>query len=466
MFKKSIIYSIFLFSFFFTTYSQPQPSVKFNISVGNEPVGVFYDDTTHLFHIICKGTDKNFNGIFEPDSGDVRPSWWTVSIDDKMIPTVQKVLDFEFGSIQFPFRPAFVQNERKIFINHLNKIQAYSLDLFTPIENEDYNYFATGLDYFNKNLVITKSSLSNQQDTLIILNTLTKTITYQRSIGINAQQTLMLGTDAPNKFTLATLNIGPWNSDSSNVVYGYYENSTVSNLNEINIGNTGNHISTFGNRFLVATAMFSNNIYIIDLINNSVKIANSQSSPWGGPSFSKIINFNTNEENSKQLNYLVSVNYDGFLELWQIDNVTKEIISDTHNSIQIDGKGEAFDYFYSDFSGKTTVNILVANSLKSDYSPNNTLTFMQFENTTSLVNNVNDKIVEIYPNPVTNKININFKNMQFSYKIYNSFGLEVASENNLFSLTQLDLTSLNTGIYIIEIISGKKCYFEKFELLK
>ncbi|MGB9702842.1 MAG: T9SS type A sorting domain-containing protein [Candidatus Kapaibacteriota bacterium] len=465
MLKKSLIFFALLFAFFNPSFSQLQPSLKFNITVGNEPVGVFYDDTTHIFHIFCKGTDKNFNGVFEPDSGDVKPTWWTVSFDNTFNPTIKQVYEFEFGSIQFPFRPAFAQNERKIYLNHLGIIQAYSLDSFTPIEDESYSFFASGIDYKNKKLFVTKSSLSNQIDTLIILNTLTKSILNQFPIGINAQQTLALETNEPNKNILATLNIGTWGSDSSNIIYGLYDNNNLTSLNQIYIGNTGNHISTFGNKYLIATSMFSNKIFIIDISNNSVKIANSQTSPWGGPSFSKIVKFFDNENNSQMLNYLATVNYDGFIEFWLIDNVTKEIIDNSHTSFEIDGKGEAFDYSYSDISGKISTNLLIANSVKADYSSNNTLTFMQFSNVTTVENN-NVLNFEIYPNPAKNYLNINIPNSLFDFKIIDRLGNEVIKETNILSKSQIDLTKLNSGVYFLLVSSGNNKYFEKIEIIK
>jgi len=81
MFKNISFSAISLFLSFTSAFSSDfYLAQSFSVQVGAEPAAIFYDSTAETYHIFCIGVDKNFNAIYEPDSGDIMPSWWTLKI--------------------------------------------------------------------------------------------------------------------------------------------------------------------------------------------------------------------------------------------------------------------------------------------------------------------------------------------------------------------------------------------------
>lgn len=69
--------------------------------------------------------------------------------------------------------------------------------------------------------------------------------------------------------------------------------------------------------------------------------------------------------------------------------------------------------------------------------------------------------VTLYPNPVENELNISsFEQKGSSFKITNALGQQVSSGQ--LSESPIDVSKLNTGIYIIELNSGQKRVAKKF----
>lgn len=64
----------------------------------------------------------------------------------------------------------------------------------------------------------------------------------------------------------------------------------------------------------------------------------------------------------------------------------------------------------------------------------------------------------IYPNPTSNKIKINQQDSFFSISIYNITGLEIYSQQDLNSETDIDLIKLPIGNYWPKIYNSDKMY--------
>lgn len=70
--------------------------------------------------------------------------------------------------------------------------------------------------------------------------------------------------------------------------------------------------------------------------------------------------------------------------------------------------------------------------------------------------------ITIYPNPVSNFLNIklNSNNTTSTYKIINIVGKVIQSGE--LNTTQLNITNLNSGLYILEVMNGMKVFKQKF----
>jgi len=70
----------------------------------------------------------------------------------------------------------------------------------------------------------------------------------------------------------------------------------------------------------------------------------------------------------------------------------------------------------------------------------------------------------VYPNPVNNKVNIQFNDYQkdVSIKIYNMHGQKVYVKNNVNDTLQVDVANLSNGVYFINIANDDKTIVKKF----
>lgn len=72
----------------------------------------------------------------------------------------------------------------------------------------------------------------------------------------------------------------------------------------------------------------------------------------------------------------------------------------------------------------------------------------------------------IYPNPCSNKLNININNYDdFEVYIYNSFGNEILKLKSIFDLN-IDLSDYESGIYFLKIKQGNKWFSDKISVIK
>ncbi|MBK9247338.1 MAG: hypothetical protein IPM69_04305 [Ignavibacteria bacterium] len=77
------------------TYSSGQSIVK----VGMQPLAIIQVGSNA--HVFCNGFDKNFNSIYEPDSGEIAASWWVI---DTQTRSVLMHREFTDRYLPFPFR--------------------------------------------------------------------------------------------------------------------------------------------------------------------------------------------------------------------------------------------------------------------------------------------------------------------------------------------------------------------------
>lgn len=79
------------------------------------------------------------------------------------------------------------------------------------------------------------------------------------------------------------------------------------------------------------------------------------------------------------------------------------------------------------------------------------------------VDEFNEAVFSMYPNPVNTTIHLQFKNnTPFNYTIFNAIGKEYAMENRADYYSEIDVHDLMPGIYFLKIISSDKTYIKKF----
>jgi len=70
--------------------------------------------------------------------------------------------------------------------------------------------------------------------------------------------------------------------------------------------------------------------------------------------------------------------------------------------------------------------------------------------------------LKLYPNPADNILNFGIRNTSFGYKIYSIDGKLVKEKSKVLNYENLDVSSFQKGMYILEIISGEQRVNKKF----
>lgn len=459
----SAIFLSFFLIFSNLAYSNDFRYVK-DIQVGNEPVGVFYDSKNDIFHIFCKGTDKDFDGDYEPDQGDTLPSWWILKIDRiGEVKNLTKVKEFPFASIPFPFRPAFVPSERKIWINHNDGIVAYNLDTYEQIDEKINISGVTSLDYKSGHLLISQSSFSGNLDTAFVYSINQKKIMNKYPIGINLVQARMYQPQNPDFKGVAAISVGGFGSDSSTFHKSEFPHFQQPTFENTMIGNTANYLEIIGDQFVAIPVMMSNKLVLTDLQNQSFFTEIALGEPgWDGPSYSKFLPISKSQNMQQYL--LLITNYDGLFEIYKFTYQTliagKDYLIEYLESIDLGQKGEALAFSEIDKDGNSIV--VVANSLQSDYSPNNKVSIILLSKLFTSISPSfsSNNLFKLKDNSIEFLAEIK-QNTEFA--IYDIFG------NKVISTTEqkiISLVNLSSGVYFAKVFSDEMIHNFKFTFLK
>ena len=111
--------------------------------------------------------------------------------------------------------------------------------------------------------------------------------------------------------------------------------------------------------------------------------------------------------------------------------------------------------------------LIVSSAFLSNAGTVSTLTFSEADGSTSLIVSKNELVEKIYPNPVTQNLNVKFNydlNEQVDILILDVIGSVVKKESLSFApaaeASSIDLTELNNGVYFIQVQtkSNKESY--------
>lgn len=464
-FSKTLFFGFILILLANATYAYQFKYVR-DVEVGNEPVGVFYDSQNNQFHIFCKGTDKNFNSKFEPDSGDVVPTWWTLKTENSgEIKEITKVKEFEFNSIPFPFRPAYAPAERSIFINHYDGIAVYNLDNYQQIGTKLEFLGVNGLDYRSGHLLISKTTFGLTVDTILVYSIAQNKVMNKYPVGKNLMYAKMFQPNNPDFKGIAAISMGNFGSDSSNLHIARFSHFQQAEFADTLIGNTANYMDIIDNKFLVVPVMLSNKFILTDLNNDSYfsTITLGEEASWDGPSFSKLCRIKSNENLTESEYLIFTTTYSGNLEIYRFSNNEfpkggYERSIEFLNTIELKNKGEALDF--STISEKGIIQVVVANSLKPNYSANNTVSLINIEGITSAKNETKDSFF-IFSDTQLKFVGSMYTNSNIS--IFDINGNTVRTVNNINTISTSNLSS---GTYIAKYFDGSRSYLYKFNIVR
>ncbi len=406
--------------------------IRHDITVGAEPSVIYTDAKAGRAHVICTGYDKNFNGIFEPDSGDVKPSWWVIENSGSGY-TAKMVKEFDFASLKYPLKPAFSSTDRKIWINQNGRVVPYDIDTYSPIQPMVIETDAAALARNGNYLFICTNETFGEPGSLKVLDA-DKKVLNTIPAKLNVQDVATYPTSG-GKIGLAVMSVGKYGSDSSILQIGEYDFKTVPDMKEIVVGRTANHVTTLGN-LVAVTVNGSHKVIIINSATKEIEHSiDTKTTGWDGPRETIFI------PGGK----LYVSTYAGDVRKY---NLADGSMTD---SIGVHGKPDGMAYI----SKGTNAGILfVANSLDQSYGPDSTVTILE-ESTVGVEETISAGLeASIAPNPAADHFSLN-GNIEAGagVEIYNLDGRLAMS--TIYDGNAINAASLESGCYYAKIKSGR-----------
>lgn len=88
------------------------------------PAYLFAEPGAGHMHVLTVGVDRNFNGVFEPDSGDAAPRWMVIDV------ATERVIDsvtFPGFFNSFPVRPGVDLKHKRLFLPQLGRVRCFDI---------------------------------------------------------------------------------------------------------------------------------------------------------------------------------------------------------------------------------------------------------------------------------------------------------------------------------------------------
>jgi hypothetical protein len=467
MFKKFLLSIAFIAILFINAFSMDfNLSQSYSVQVGSEPAAILYDSLSDTYNVFCIGIDKNFNTVYEPDSGDVLPSWWVLKASEGDIFPYKsnKVLDLEFSSLLPPVRLAFAAQERAVFIPSKGKILQYNIDSHTIIDsinlNPEINYDNYTLDFSENMLLISQSSYF-AKSSIVLYSLNEKKKILEKEIGQNIIQSVLYKNPETEELRIATISIGPFGQDSSKL---YLLNANDGNIiYEKVIGNNANYIQNYYNKYLIITLMGSHKVIIHNIASGQQYEIQTNTTGWDGPSVAKMFHLNSPFVDKDSNYWLGIATYNSENQIGFLDNQYE--FQRINNYLKIEGKIEDFAVATSPLG----FCIASVKYLREDYSPNDSVQIDCIDFSTGINETSKNEFMVIYPNPVNNDLFINFNsnlsNSNINLKIYDYLG-NIMIEGNYLNVQsnemKLDVSELPAGSYVVQFYINNIYYTNYF----
>lgn len=434
----------------------PWTKNRIDVEVGKQPaiIHMMEDNQDKQFHVICLGADINYNGVFEPEMGDEKPSWWVISGGDY---EPQKAMEFEFGSFVDPLyiRTALDKQAEKLYIPFKGKISVFDANTFELLEDEFLDISASGV-HVNETMGLIASIVPEGPDskgTMMIHDLETKQLKYSMETEVNPIEVALQQIMPDNIIDFAVLSEGFYGDTVSYVQQGSLENFQATSMETFEAGPTANNLFAEG-PFLYIADNGGHSITMINRNNGSLEQFPTGTTGWNGPRFV-----------AKTEDWFFVTTYSGDIRQYEDPWESSEIDDIIHTPGKAEGiAAKMFD------GGE----YIIAACIISDefYSPMNIVSIW-----TSLPVSVEqddpplqDALAKIYPNPLNQDdiMHISIKDIcscekELEIEIYNINGISlgkfkerVRPDGTLEYQKALKDLDLSTGAYYLRYINGKE----------
>lgn len=259
-----------------TTFDSYQ--VEIEKVVGAQPHNIFYDKATNIIHIICVGSDANYNG--QQDSGDVVPSWWIIDQNTKSR-YPREVATFPFMSLEIAAnRPAIDIDNQIMYLAMSDGIKKFNLKDYKQDEEFLIDVKAKALAYGHNMLFASINPTYGKVGKVQIYNGMELEQEVEGQLNV---QDIITFTDNQETNGFAFINIGDYAGGKSTVSICRFNTGKWEVNSTIEVGKTANYLY-FDKGMLYTLCNGSNNIVQIDA--TTEKITNNYfpaTSGWNGP---------------------------------------------------------------------------------------------------------------------------------------------------------------------------------------
>jgi hypothetical protein len=190
-----------------------------HIDVGAaEPSALFVDKSTGRLNLLTAGYDRNFDGLFEADSGDVLPRW--LAID----PSSERVVDsLTFGAFfsSFPIRVGVDQAGHRLFVPMGGRISSYDIATMKPIRDTFAlgSYAAVSYDSLGGRVIAAARPGFTDPGYILTLDALTGDTLMIVETGVNPGMSVTRWSPVINGPEQYTLIEGSFTSPTSQIAY-------------------------------------------------------------------------------------------------------------------------------------------------------------------------------------------------------------------------------------------------------
>jgi len=452
----AILAAFFLLNFSFFSYSQVIETARGSVQVGKQPA-ILYDNGSDLL-LFCLGWDANYDGNFDPQN-DEMPSIWDIFITTPsysqpnfIFPT--KMMDIEFGTTFFLYRPAFNIDKNynmRFFYQHNNHIKIVDIRErklidSIPFEDKIANIFIEDDLLYLSTQYIPEGAWTAEDNYLIIFDMKTKSAVDT----IPADMNIRMSKAIKDKY-IYILNEGLGGVDDSFIsIYNYFKNEdgTRTLYKKYSVGSFGNHFDldySGDNVFVV-----SNGFHKVTQFNIHDDSAFEYILPTNGFNGPREVKYNPHESKIR-----VST-YDGNVYGFELNNPTPTEIFETSAKVE-------------SMAWKGNFLFLMTNISNHNFSPADSLIAI-INYISSVTDNPINKVAT-YPNPTSDYIIVSCDDVVANYLDYQIVSLqgEVIGRGSLHvvgntTMINLKQYNLQNGTYFLKLTFDQKQVYRKITI--
>lgn len=229
-------------------FAQAQPYRT--ITAGTSPAFLFADAAHGHVHALTAGSDKNFNGVLEPDSGDVAPQWFVIDAGTEQ---VVSSMTFEGFFSSFPIRAGVDLEGRHLYVAQLGRVREYDLNTQNFLRDSiaTGSFGAISFDSLSGMVVIAERTTFSGPDFVSFVDPVTRTLMGRVRAGVGPS---MAGSRANGEHAVEhyIMNEGVFGSPNSSISFSSMRPDVYLEENAKALGGGGNFVITKGNLAFVA----------------------------------------------------------------------------------------------------------------------------------------------------------------------------------------------------------------------